>query len=480
MLRKLRLFVLGLSLVILISCSSQNTTLKITKPNVIFPQANLSEQINYTLNLAKYKLAKTVDYLENQNKKEPLYPTYTGNTSLNKVAKPKILRNNPETGIYTLGKSNFWASGNFTGLLWKIYELETDEKLKKIWLKKAIWWSKPLVQRTKDNAEDMTINSLFAFKPWYENSSGFEKNRQLKVILEGAGLLAQPLNVETQKGRFSEKVGIMGFFRKADRTDNRIHWHGFVDHTVNVEQLLWASKYNPNSAEAENWRNVATSHIKTLAKNMGENRQPGESGTWQRGYFDLNPRSLLTYGQFLFNEGKQGWKDDSTWSRGQAWWIYGASITYEYTKDPEILAIAKNAVNYYFAHLPDKFPGEGRREGDFIPPWDFDYALEVNPDTEKDTSASAIAMAGILRLINSLPIDDLDRQRYWEDSTNTIKQLISPQYLAVDDEEMSILKHGCYHHYESIAPTNVYDNGLIWGDYFFIDALQTYQRLSQK
>ncbi|MBF2055926.1 MAG: hypothetical protein IGQ45_01630 [Cyanobacterium sp. T60_A2020_053] len=45
---------------------------------------------------------------------------------------------------------------------------------------------------------------------------------------------------------------------------------------------------------------------------------------------------------------------------------------------------------------------------------------------------------------------------------------------------MSILKHGCYHHYESIAPTNVYDNGLIWGDYFFIDALQTYQRLSQK
>jgi unsaturated chondroitin disaccharide hydrolase len=33
----------------------------------------------------------------------------------------------------------------------------------------------------------------------------------------------------------------------------------------------------------------------------------------------------------LFNEGKQDWKDGSTWSRGQAWVIYTASVAYQYS-----------------------------------------------------------------------------------------------------------------------------------------------------
>lgn len=73
--------------------------------------------------------------------------------------------------------------------------------------------------------------------------------------------------------------------------------------------------------EAKDWQNKAVRHIKTLAKTFGSQRNPGNSGTWQRGYFDNNPASL-TYRQFLFNESKQGWKDSSTWSRGQAWMIY--------------------------------------------------------------------------------------------------------------------------------------------------------------
>jgi len=470
--RNLTLPIVTFALIILVSCS-QTVKIETSVPNRISNDASLSEQVNYTLDLAKYKIVRIIDHLENNNQQQYPYPTVTENSLLRDSNK-----DHSKDGVYNTGGARFWAAGNFTGLLWKMYELESDEKPKKFWRRKAILWSRPLIEMTKNNVGDMAINNLFVFKPWYENSSGLEKNRQLRTIFKGAKLLAEPLNIQTQKGRFAEDVGIIGYFRKASRTDNITHWHGFVDHTINVEQLLWAAEHNSNLEEADYWKKVATSHIKTLAKTMAENRNPGESGTWQRGYFDLNKANLFTYGHFLFNEGKQGWKDDSTWSRGQAWWVYATSVAYQYTQDVEILAIAKDAINYYLEHLPDRFPGDLRRQGDFIPPWDFDYALQINPDTERDSSASAIALSGTLRLINSLPTDDPDRQRYWTDCTKILKQLMSSQYLATPEGEMSILLHGCYHHYESISPSNQYDNGLIWGDYFFIDALQIYQNLN--
>ena len=40
------------------------------------------------------------------------------------------------------------------------------------------------------------------------------------------------------------------------------------------------------------------------------------------------------------------------------------------------------------------------------------------------------------------------------------------------------LRHGCYHHPAAIQPSQIYDTGLIWGDFFFINALAEYQDLA--
>jgi hypothetical protein len=42
---------------------------------------------------------------------------------------------------------------------------------------------------------------------------------------------------------------------------------------------------------------------------------------------------------------------------------------------------------------------------------------------------------------------------------------------------MSLLRHGCYHHPAAIQPSQIYDTGLIWGDFFFMNALAEYQDL---
>jgi hypothetical protein len=289
-----------------------------------------------------------------------------------------------------------------------------------------------------------------------------------------------PYDTRTEQGRFQNDIGVMGNRRKADRSDRQVHWHVFTDHIINVEQLLWAAAHNPNLKEAEDWQQKAIRHLRTVGRTFGQHRRPGTSGTWQRGYFDDRPDSP-TYGQFLFNEGKQGWRDDSTWSRGQAWIVYGMSVAYQYTQEPSLLPITKAAIDYYINHLPDRSPGQQRRPDDFIPPWDFDYALAKDPDTERDSSAAAIAISGLLKLIPALPQNDPNRAIYLQIVEKTLNQLTSSQYLPdLSSPQMSLLAHGCYHHPQAIAPSSDYNNGLIWGDYFFIDALLDYRRLEQK
>src|SRR5207245_634296 len=75
---------------------------------------------------------------------------------------------------------------------------------------------------------------------------------------------------------------------------------------------------------------------------------------------------------------------NSTWSRGQAWGLYGFTMTYRYTQDPRFLATAQKLADYFINNLPP----------DFVPVWDFS-----KPWTDpRDSSAAAIAAAALLEL----------------------------------------------------------------------------------
>jgi hypothetical protein len=361
-----------------------------------------------------------------------------------------------------------------------MYIQETNPTKKQLWQNKAKIWSESLRENNYTKpSKDMAINNVFVFKHWYENSNDSEKVKQLNTIFQGAKVLVTPL--KNEQGSFNEKLNTFGYHKKSNR-DQQIYWHVFMDHIINVEQLFYAAENNPNIIEADHWRGKALQHIKTVGKTFQKTSHPLEIKVWQRGYFDDNPNSA-TYGQFLFAEGKQGWRDDSVWSRGQAWFIYAACVSYQYTQDAEVLQIAKGAINYFLNHLPDRLSNHSRRQGDFIAPWDFDYAREKNPDTNRDSSASAIAIAGIIKLLQVLPKSDPDWQLYFQDVQNILGNLTSSNYLPDQyDLNASILKHGCYVHPEAIIGNSgsPCDNGLIWGDYFFVDALHEYKLLINK
>lgn len=69
-------------------------------------------------------------------------------------------------------------------------------------------------------------------------------------------------------------------------------------------------------------------------------------------------------GEFLDNPGGQGFKQGSSWSRGQSWAVYGFSLTYRHTKDESFLNTAKRCAHYSISNLA---------VNDWLPLVDADY-----------------------------------------------------------------------------------------------------------
>lgn len=441
------------------------------------PHPILDHRIEMALAHATDKLEATVAFLETASAHEPnparrpLYPQFTANPHLNP-------RENRPFGEWATARANgsFWARGSFAALLWMMAEVAEEPEARSLWQTRARLWSEPVRSYT---GNDMTVNNYAVFRRWMEQAEDpAERETQRASIVDLARLLIQPYDRVTNTGRFFEAGGIFGYRRRAAATDE-LWFHAFIDHSPNTEQLLGASLLTDDPAEALAFRRLAVSHILHLHATMGSGRHPGTSGSWQRGYFDWR-EDEPSYGAFLFNEGKQGWSDASTWSRGQAWWLYGCALAYYHTRHPEVLEAARAAARFYSDHLPDRYPGEFRRPGQFVPAWDFDYAFAGSTpfDTDPDSSAAAIAAAALVRLVAAMDPADPDRADFHDVLIGTLLNLTDAPFLTNDGgAEMSILRHGSYHHPASLEPSDNYDNGLIWGDYFFVDALLAYRTL---
>ena len=158
-----------------------------------------------------------------------------------------------------------------------------------------------------------------------------------------------------------------------------------------------------------------------------------------------------TAGDILWRGTDQGYSDSSTWTRGQAWGIYGFTVQYRYTKDARMLAAARKLADYYLARLGD----------DPIPNWDFDA-----PTQHKDTSAAATVASALFEL-SGFVTDAADAQRYLTAANRMVDALASSSYLTEGASNPAVLQHG-----SANVPAGVaVDVGLVYGDHYFLEAL---------
>ena len=145
--------------------------------------------------------------------------------------------------------------------------------------------------------------------------------------------------------------------------------------------------------------------------------------------------------------------------RGQAWGLYGFTMTYRETKDAAFLGTARRIADSFVAHLPE----------DSVPWWDF--RAPGIPDEPRDSSAAAIAASGLLELASLIP-DRGVSEAYRRTAISILRSLSGPRYRAGGVLNTAVLAHGT----GSRPHNSEVDVSLIYGDYYYIEALMRLMR----
>ncbi|KAJ4488572.1 glucuronyl hydrolase [Lentinula aciculospora] len=231
--------------------------------------------------------------------------------------------------------------------------------------------------------------------------------------------------------RFNPLVGCTRSWDTADPTDFTV----IIDNMMNLE-VLWASyALTGNNTLID----IANTHANTTMINHF--REDGS--TWH--VVEYNS----TTGDVIRKRTSQGYADSSTWSRGQAWALYGFANMYNHTRNSDFLQTAQRAANYFLEHIPS----------DGVVPWDFDAPLNP-PPRPADSSAATIAANGLLLLAQLDPAD----ADHWSNAAVQILQNITS--LAWDSSWQSLLSNGTVD-----WPAGNFLTGIVYGEFSVLDAL---------
>jgi unsaturated chondroitin disaccharide hydrolase len=219
-----------------------------------------------------------------------------------------------------------------------------------------------------------------------------------------------------------------------------------IDNMMNLELLLWATKESGDSS----FYRIAVTHANTTLRN---HYRPDHSS------FHVVDYDTVT-GRVLAKKTAQGYADSSAWARGQSWGLYGYTMMYRYTHDPEYLKQAEYIADYILPRLPS----------DKVPYWDFD--APGGPRVPRDVSAAAILASGLIELSRYAPQGK--SRAYLDAAEQIIVTLSSGVYHAVVGANGGFL---LMHSVGNLPGHSEVDVPLTYADYYFVEALLRYKEL---
>lgn len=322
-----------------------------------------------------------------------------------------------------------WRSGFFPGTIWYLYELTDDEKYKDL----AKKYTEMLRQ-----AENITWNHDIGFivSCSFGNGLRLTGNKEYEsVIVKSAKSLLT---------RFRSQAGIIQSWDVARGWQSTRGWECpvIIDNMMNLELLFEATRLSGDSI----YYKTAVSHAdRTMKEHF---RKDGSS------YHVID--YSLTDGKVRAKQTGQGFSDESVWSRGQSWAIYGYVICYRETGDKKYLEQALKTFEVMKNHpaMPE----------DCIPYWDM--SAPNIPNEPRDAS-SASCMASALYEISTMDINNASFYKQYAD--RIMKSLASTSYRAPLGENGNFL---LMHNVGSLPHGAEIDVPLNYADYYFMEALK--------
>ncbi|MBQ7371504.1 MAG: glycoside hydrolase family 88 protein [Blautia sp.] len=295
------------------------------------------------------KIHKKLDWVSEKNREKIPYTTQADGSYADRSDQAAFGED------WGLGMS-WWTNGFWAGLLWQMYHATGEKKYMEI----------AGISEKKMDACFLQYYGLhhdvgFMWMPTAVADYRLTGNPESRK----RGLLAAQLLA----GRYNPA----GAFIRAwnDIPDADATGWAIIDCMFNISLLYWASEETGDPRFCE----IARKHADTVQKTFI--REDGSSNH----IVEFDP----VKGGVVRTHGGQGYRNGSAWTRGQAWALYGFTISYLHTGKKEYLETAKKVADYFSAHM---------REDGIIP---VDFLQPAKPDLE-DSCGAVVAAGGFLEL----------------------------------------------------------------------------------
>jgi unsaturated chondroitin disaccharide hydrolase len=317
-----------------------------------------------------------------------------------------------------------WLCGFWVGLLLASYRTTGDNRF--------LTWARERMRLVAQRAEDPNTHDIgFIFDssaiPGYDITGDRWYG---DIALAAAGKLRARL-VNTRSGAYLASWGPLD--------DPRGRCSSAIDTMANLSLLYWAANYSGDGS----YRLVAEAHADMTARAFIR----ADGSTYHAVEYDVvsgERRRGYTF---------QGAADESAWSRGQAWGIYGYVNSARETGKRRYLDLAERLAGYYVKRL------DGRQ----VPPWDFD--AQGADARIKDTAAAAVVASALLELARIHP--DRTAAAKWGGHGLAMLETLCQEEFARESSHRGLLRHSCYSkpHNEGV------ESATMFGDFFFAEAL---------
>ncbi|MBE5040337.1 glycoside hydrolase family 88 protein [Ructibacterium gallinarum] len=313
----------------------------------------------------------------------------------------------------------WWTNGFWPGMMWLMY-LRTKNEL----------------FRQKAEQSEKELDKAFGVYDKLHHDVGFMWLTSAVADYRITGNDASRKRGLHAADILAARYNMVGKYIRAWGSGNINKGYAIIDCMMNIPLLYWASE----QVDDPRYRYIAEQHAKTT---MEHHIRPDGSSN-HIVIFDQDT------GEIIDNPAGQGYESGSSWSRGQAWALYGFILSYIHTHNEDFLNTAKRAAHYFIANVADEFVAK------------CDFRAPKEP-VIYDSTAGVIAACGLIEIAKA--VGEYEKDLYL-DSAIRILKATEERFCDWSESEQSIVQMGtgAYHDKQHHYP-------IIYGDYYFIEAL---------
>lgn len=317
----------------------------------------------------------------------------------------------------------WWTNGFWGGMMWQLYAATGEDLFKEIAIDNENKLDENLL-----NHQGLDHDNGFKWLPTAVAHYRVDKDMSGR----NRGLIAADLLA----GRFNPVGNFIRAWNNWDgNEDGSFAGRAIIDCMMNLPLLYWASEeiHDPRYCQ------IAMRHADTAMKNFIR-----ENGSVKH-IIEFDPNT----GEYLHSLGGQGYEHGSSWTRGQAWAIYGFALSFRHTKEPRYLDTATKVADYFISCIP---------ESGLIP---VDFCQPADPNYE-DSTASAIAACGMLEIAAHMG----EAGAKYKEAALVLLKALYDNRLNLDENADQLLEK-CTAAYND----KEHEFTIIYGDYYFIEAI---------